>query len=176
MRRSGRRVRGAAGIAAAAVLLAGCGGSFRSAVDATTTATTTAPATTPAAPTTTPPSRTATPTRTSSTPRGTSASTRPTPTPGTVIAGEGLTADQAAALQAAVDAGHQPWRLDAASVAAVFVENRFGWTNPAVALADPHTAEVTDPAGGRMATLQLRQPVREGPGGIWVVDSGVWLK
>jgi hypothetical protein len=61
-------------------------------------------------------------------------------------------------------------------VARTFVLSRFGWHQVDCALADPHTAEVTDLADGRMVTLQLRQPVREGAGGIWVVVSGVWLR
>jgi hypothetical protein len=107
------------------------------------------------------------------TPTTTPPATSPTPTAGTPIAGEGLAADSAAALQAEVDAGHQPWRLDPAAVASAFVADRFGWRDARVALTGPDTAEVTG-AGGRMLTLRLRQPVRPGQGGVWVVDSGTW--
>lgn len=79
-------------------------------------------------------------------------------------------------LQAAVDAGHQPWRLDPASVAQSFVASRFGWSPATVAMADPHTAEVTDQRTGSIVVLQLRQPVRSGSGGIWAVISGVWIR
>ncbi|MGY1607686.1 MULTISPECIES: hypothetical protein [unclassified Geodermatophilus] len=97
------------------------------------------------------------------------------PPPGTAILGEGLSGEQAEALQDAVDGGAQPWRTDVAAVAAAFVARELLWDDADVALADPHTAEVTNPADGRIVTLQLRQPVREGDGGIWVVVSGVWL-
>ncbi|MGY1729056.1 hypothetical protein ACI79J_19010 [Geodermatophilus sp. SYSU D01062] len=98
-----------------------------------------------------------------------------TPAPGTAIPGEDLTAEQAAELQAQVDGGHQPWRTDVAAVAAAFAASELGWDDAEVALADPHTTEVTDPASGHVVTLQLRQPAREGEGGIWVVVSGVWV-
>jgi hypothetical protein len=75
-----------------------------------------------------------------------------------------------------VDAGHQPWRLDPASVAQSFVASRFGWSPATVAMADPHTAEVTDQRTGSIVVLQLRQPVRSGSGGIWAVISGVWIR
>jgi hypothetical protein len=78
-------------------------------------------------------------------------------------------------MQHEVDEGHQPWRTDVAAVAEAFVRQRLGWSDMQVALADPHTAEVTNRADGRIVTLQLRQPVREGPDGIWTVISGVWL-
>ncbi|MFD4248411.1 hypothetical protein [Amycolatopsis thermoflava] len=101
--------------------------------------------------------------------------TAQTPAPGTTIAGEGMSAADAAALQQSVDQGHQPWRLDVAAVAEAFVRSRLGWSGADVALADPHTAEVTNTADGRIVSLQLRQPARAGDGGIWVVDSGVWI-
>ncbi|MGY1782217.1 hypothetical protein [Geodermatophilus sp. SYSU D01036] len=97
------------------------------------------------------------------------------PAPGTALPGEDLTTEQAAELQEQVDGGHQPWRTDVAAVAAAFAASELGWDDAEVALADPHTAEVTDPASGRVVTLQLRQPAREGEGGIWVVVSGVWV-
>lgn len=79
-------------------------------------------------------------------------------------------------LQAATDAGRQPWRLDPASVAASFVASRFGWSSASVAMADPHTAEVTDRRTRSVVVLQLRQPVRSGSAGVWVVVSGVWIR
>lgn len=91
------------------------------------------------------------------------------------IAGEGMSAAQAQALQAAVDAGHQPWRLDPSSVALAFVGSRLGWAGPRVDLGDPHTAEVTN-SEGSIVSLQLAQPAREGSAGIWVVSSGVWIR
>ncbi|QWF77969.1 hypothetical protein [Amycolatopsis sp. CA-230715] len=95
-----------------------------------------------------------------------------TPVPGK-FGGEEFTPAQVAALQSTVDAGHQPWRLDPAQVARAFVEIRFGWTGPSVAMADPHTAEVTDPVTGTKLVLQLGQPAKLGQAGIWIVLSGV---
>ncbi|MGY1670288.1 hypothetical protein [Geodermatophilus sp. SYSU D00710] len=119
---------------------------------------------------TTPPAATS-----STTPSTTHPSPEPSPTdeapddeappPGTAIPGEGLSAEQAEALQDAVDGGAQPWRTDVAAVAAAFVARELLWDDADVALADPHTAEVTSPADGRIVALELRQPVREGDGG-----------
>jgi hypothetical protein len=62
-----------------------------------------------------------------------------------------------------------------AAVAEAFVHHQLGWTDATARLADPHTVEVTNEADGRIVVLQLRQPAREGDGGIWVVVSGVWV-
>jgi hypothetical protein len=86
--------------------------------------------------------------------------------------GEDLTADQAAQLQQDVDAGHQPWRLDEIAVAEAFVAGRLGWTDVDARLTDPQTVEVANRPDGATVTLQLQQPVREGPDGIWVVTAG----
>jgi hypothetical protein len=88
------------------------------------------------------------------------------------IAGEDLTADQAAQLQQDVDAGHQPWRLDEVAVAEAFVADQLGWTDVNAHLTDPQTVEVTNQPDGATVTLQLQQPVREGPDGVWVVAAG----
>ena len=88
------------------------------------------------------------------------------------LAGEDLTADQAAQLQQDVDAGHQPWRLDAVAVGEAFVADRLGWTDVDARLTDPQTVEVENRADGATVTLQLQQPVREGTDGIWVVVAG----
>ena len=158
----------------ALLLLTACGGQGSSAAGSGTAsgpavAVVTTPSTARTGDTGTTAPRRTTPPTTQTTPPATS----PTPTVGTPIAGEGLSADSAAALQAEVDAGHQPWRLDPAAVASAFVADRFGWRDARVALTGPGTAEVTG-AGGRMLTLRLRQPVRPGQGGVWVVDSGTW--
>ena len=97
------------------------------------------------------------------------------PPPGTAITGENISAEHAADLQAEVDEGHEPWRLDQSSVARVFANNRFGWTDVQIALDDPHTVQVSETSTQHLVSLQMRQPVREGETGIWVVDSGVWL-
>ena len=97
------------------------------------------------------------------------------PAPGTSFTGENISVEHAADLQEEVDEGHEPWRLDQSSVAAVFASSRFGWTDVDIALDDPHTLQVTEKASGHVVSLQMRQPAREGETGIWVVDSGVWL-
>ncbi|WP_210716629.1 hypothetical protein [Amycolatopsis acididurans] len=153
---------------ALAALIGACGGNTQ-APPATTTTTSPAPGSATTTQATTPP-------RTTTTVKTTPTTAQQGPAAGTTFAGEGMSAHDADALQDSVDQGHQPWRIDAASVAATFVLTRFGWNNPDVALADPHTAEVTNPADGRVVSLQLRQPAHEGAGGIWVVDSGVWIK
>jgi hypothetical protein len=113
---------------------------------------------------------------TSSPPTGSTASPGDaTLTPGTALPGESLSADEAAALQQSVDEGHQPWRLDPAMVAEAYVRSSLGWDDVEVAMADPHTVEVTHRADGRIVTLQVRQPVREGTGGIWVVTDGAYV-
>jgi hypothetical protein len=89
------------------------------------------------------------------------------------FAGEGLSDMQATELQAAVDGGHQPWRLDQARVATAFVEGRFGWTEVDSTSLGPLTILVTDRASRQRVALQVRQPARQGSGGIWVVASGV---
>lgn len=134
--------------------------------------TTSAPATAPSTGTTSPP----TTTTGTTTPRTTAATTDGTGTaPGTSFGGEDLSAEQATELQQSVDQGHQPWRLEQTMVAETFVLSRFGWDSVDARLADPHTAEVTNRADGKMVVLQLRQPAREGEGGIWAVVSGVWI-
>jgi hypothetical protein len=89
------------------------------------------------------------------------------------IEGEALGPDEARALQAAVDAGHQPWRLDPTQVALAFVGARYGWSAARAVLRDPSTIEVTDPSVGAVVVLRLVQPVTRGTGGVWVVDGGV---
>lgn len=175
MRSPSRRIRAAvpAALAAAALILAGCGGSGASNSRSTGSpappaSSTSAPAqpTTPAGTTTPPPpAPTTTP----------SPWHPPTITPGTALPGEMISPEQATHLQESIDEGHQPWRVHADMVAEAYVRNHFGWEDIQVAMADPHTAEVTNRPDGHMLTLQLRQPVREGPTGIWVVVSGTYL-
>src|SRR4051812_36595798 len=80
-------------IVASVLLLAGCGDDGNDRATSTTTTST---------------SPTVSAARTSSSP---SAEVPPS-TASSNLAGEDLTADQAAQLQQSVDAGHQPWRLD----------------------------------------------------------------
>lgn len=158
----------AAIVVAAMGLLTACGGDGDTApVSSSTSAPTTV------APTTAPPSTTPPPATTNSTAPATSS--KP-PVPGDTFNGEDMTPAQANVVQQSVDDGHQPWRLDAKTVAEAFVLGRFGWNDVDCELADPHTAEVINRTDGRMVVLQLRQPAREGEGGIWAVVSGVWVR
>ncbi|MVU81027.1 hypothetical protein GPX89_27730 [Nocardia sp. ET3-3] len=95
------------------------------------------------------------------------------PPSGTTFPGEGLTAQQAADLQTAVDNGHQPWRLDRVQVAKTFAQSRFGWTNVQTSTGAPMVVFVTNADGSKVA-LHLIQPATKGDTGIWEVDSGVW--
>ncbi|AYF75919.1 hypothetical protein D7D52_21085 [Nocardia yunnanensis] len=99
--------------------------------------------------------------------------TQSNPPAGTTFTGEGLTAAQAAAEQQAVDAGHQPWRLDTVQVAKTFVAGRFGWTTVQTSTGAPMVVFVTNQDGSKV-TLHLIQPATKGDAGIWEVDSGVW--
>jgi hypothetical protein len=152
-----------------AALLAGCGSSGGGTASPASSSTTSAPTTSPTA------RLPASHSNPESSATVAPATGNPTAPAGTPIAAESIDAHQAADLQQEVDNGHQPWRTDVAGVADAFVRGHLGWDDSDVALADPHTAEVTHPADGRMVSLQLRQPVREGAGGIWVVVGGVWL-
>jgi hypothetical protein len=79
--------------------------------------------------------------------------------------------EAAYALQDAVDNGHQPWRTSAVYVVTVYAELVLlpGPEHPIVRQVDPHTFEVSTPGGKVIATVQVTQPVRQGPGGIWVI-------
>lgn len=81
------------------------------------------------------------------------------------------TADQAADSQAAVAAGHQPWLLDPAAVAASYAAAELGWPDAVVDEQFSGSYLLTDPASGARASLSLSQPARQGPEGIWAVVS-----
>ncbi|HSP36568.1 MAG TPA: hypothetical protein VLR26_02315 [Frankiaceae bacterium] len=98
----------------------------------------------------------------------TATTSSPSHAPGDVV-GIGVTFAQAQTLQQAVDAGHQPWRLDPVVVARAFAVDDLGWSRREVRQGDPHTVEVTNSGTGEIVSLQLGQPVREGSTGIWVV-------
>ena len=154
---SSRRTRSVTPVLTAAALsLTACGG----------TAHDQPPAATSEAPSSSPGTVSGTGTGSPTTGRGTSAEA------GATVAGEDLTPDQEAELQQAVDQGHQPWRTDPAAVAQAFVAARFGWSAATATSADGHTVDVTDPASGAKASLDVAQPVRPGAGGIWVVVGG----
>jgi hypothetical protein len=78
--------------------------------------------------------------------------------------------DAAVALQEQVDAGSQPWLLDPAELARSFAATAYGWSEVTVEPNDEKSVEVSGPGGGR-AVLTVDQPVRSGPGGIWVVTA-----
>jgi len=76
-------------------------------------------------------------------------------------------------LQHAVDAGDQPWRLDPLEVArADGTVPGFAATDP-MQLADQKTgsARVRAQHAGASYDIQVLQPARLGPSGIWVVES-----
>jgi hypothetical protein len=95
--------------------------------------------------------------------------------PGGTIAGEGLDPGGVAELQAAVDQGAQPWRLDPGMTALAFVQGRLGRMMPRVERSGAGTVVVADGAGGAVS-LTLVQPGRTGAGGIWEVTGGTWLR
>ncbi|WP_062995783.1 hypothetical protein [Nocardia mikamii] len=96
------------------------------------------------------------------------------PTAGTAFPGEGISGEAAEQLQQSADAGHQPWRLDEDAVARAFVSGRFGWSRPTITHDGAYLAVVTGPNGQRVS-LQLSQPARKNNGGVWAVESGIWL-
>ncbi|PPJ30251.1 hypothetical protein C5E45_10380 [Nocardia nova] len=96
------------------------------------------------------------------------------PPAGTAFPGEDISGDAAEQLQQSVDAGHQPWRLDEDAVARAFVSGRFGWSQPAITHGGPYLTVATGPNGQRVS-LRLSQPARKNNGGVWVVESGIWL-
>jgi hypothetical protein len=80
------------------------------------------------------------------------------------------TAEQAAEMQAAVDEGHQPWRLNPESVALAYAGAELGWSDARIDVVFPSsTYRLTDPASGAQAVLTLAQPARQGDSGIWAV-------
>jgi hypothetical protein len=78
--------------------------------------------------------------------------------------------DAAGALQEQVDAGSQPWLLDPAELARSFAATAYGWSEVTIEPDVERRVVVQEPGGGR-AVLTLEQPVRSGPGGIWVVTA-----
>jgi hypothetical protein len=96
---------------------------------------------------------------------------KPTPDPGseTVI---GLwpvkTFAQAKELQDSVDAGHQPWRLSAESVALAYAQGELQLFAPYAQRVGPGAYQVRSHHGEWEATVYLAQPVRH-DNGVWVV-------
>jgi hypothetical protein len=137
----------------AALLLAGCGGA-----GLPTGAAPTAPPVQPPAPQPAP--QTAQEETTTPAPAG-SAAELPWPAAG---------AAEAAALQAAVDNGSQPWLLDPAEVAVSYASAAYGWTDAEAQPGPGGIIEVRRPGGQRLA-LTVAQPGRTGKSGIWVVTT-----
>jgi hypothetical protein len=79
---------------------------------------------------------------------------------------------QAIELQQAVDAGRQPWLLDPSEVAIAYASAELGMTSPQAVRSSAGIVDVREGTGGRVVTVTLVQPVRKGPGGIWVVTAG----
>jgi hypothetical protein len=76
---------------------------------------------------------------------------------------------QARALQARVDAGHQPWMLSPEQVTLAFARAELHFPDPVTRRIAPATYDVGPRNSEWAATLHLAQPVRRGAGGIWVV-------
>jgi hypothetical protein len=94
---------------------------------------------------------------------------KPDPTSETIV---GLwpvkTLAQAQELQDSVDAGHQPWRLSAESVALAYAQGELHLFAPYAEQVGPGAYQVRSHHGEWEATLYLAQPVRH-DNGVWVV-------
>lgn len=75
-----------------------------------------------------------------------------------------------ATLQSAVDAGSQPWLLDATEVAISYAAAVNGWTDADATRADGITVLVRNRQGETLR-VTVAQPGRTGPGGIWRVTA-----
>ena len=71
-------------------------------------------------------------------------------------------------LQGSVDAGHQPWRLSAESVAVAYAQAELGLFGPFAERVGPAAYQVRFHNGEWAATPYLAQPVRHN-NGVWVV-------
>jgi hypothetical protein len=80
-------------------------------------------------------------------------------------------AADAAALQAAADAGSQPWLLDPSEVAISYAAAAHGWTDAEAYPGPAGTSVDVRNADGERLTLTLAQPARTGDDGIWVVTA-----
>jgi hypothetical protein len=103
-------------------------------------------------------------------PPGTTPEPKPDPDPETVVGRWPVrTLGQARALQARVDAGHQPWLLSPEQVALAFARAELHFLDPVARRIAPATYDVGQRNSEWAATLHQAQPVRHGAGGIWVV-------
>jgi hypothetical protein len=95
---------------------------------------------------------------------------KPAPDPETVVGAWPVrTLEQARALQARADAGHQPWLLSPEQVTIAFARAEMHFPDPVARRIAPATYDVGERNSEWAATLHLAQPVRHGAGGIWVV-------
>lgn len=83
------------------------------------------------------------------------------------------TQQQAEQAQRAVAEGHQPWLLDQRQVVSSFAMSVLGWAHPATRQSGPHTVRVTWSGTPDVVRAELAQPVRQGPGGIWMITRVV---
>jgi hypothetical protein len=95
---------------------------------------------------------------------------KPAPGPETVV---GLwpvrTLEQARELQDDADAGHQPWLLSPELVSTAYATAEYGIGDPVARKVGPAAYDVGARNSEWVATLHLAQPVRHGPGGVWVI-------
>jgi hypothetical protein len=80
-------------------------------------------------------------------------------------------AADAAALQAEVDRGAQPWLLDPSEVAIAYAAAAHHWPDAEAYPGPDGTSVDVRNAGGERLTLSLTQPARPGDDGIWVVTA-----
>ncbi len=76
--------------------------------------------------------------------------------------------NQAQQAQAAVDQGHQPWRLDPTLVASAYGAS-LGWDQTTVSPVDSKTYDITPADGSTRLRLTLSQPIRQDQTGIWEI-------
>jgi hypothetical protein len=81
------------------------------------------------------------------------------------------TAAEAAALQAEVDRGAQPWLLDPSEVAISYAAAAHDWPDAEAYPGPDGTSVDVRNADGERLTLSLAQPARTGDDGIWVVTA-----
>jgi hypothetical protein len=81
------------------------------------------------------------------------------------------TASEAAALQAEVDRGAQPWLLDPSEVAIAYAAAAHDWPDAEAYPGPDGTSVDIRNADGERRTLMLAQPAKKGSDGIWVVTA-----
>jgi len=69
--------------------------------------------------------------------------------------------------------GHQPWLLEQRQVVSSFATSVLGWVHPVVRQTGTHTVTVTWSGSNDVVRAELAQPVRQGPGGVWMITQVV---